>query len=150
MGYNKVLLMGNVTRDIQIKYLPSNQTVIDLGLAVNRKFKRADGTPGEEVLFVDCTAFGRTAEVIHQYFKKGDPIFLEGRLKLDQWESKEGEKRSKIRVTVESFEFVGGKKGADDGAETPAPRSPQSRPAPPAEQVEEEPIPFAPDVPDTF
>ncbi len=121
-SYNKVLLMGNITRELQLKYLPSNQPVVDVGLAVNRKFKRTDGTPGEEVLFVDCSAFGRTAEVIHQYFKKGDPIFIEGRLKLDTWEDKNGGgKRSKIRVTIENFQFISGRAGGGGGQGSQAP-----------------------------
>ena len=115
-GYNKILLMGNLTRDPELKYLPSNTPVVEFGLAVNRKFKRADGSPGEEVLFVDCNAFARTAEVINQYFHKGDPIFIEGRLQLDTWQDKQtGDKRSKHRVNIENFQFVGGRGGEGGG-----------------------------------
>lgn len=114
-SFNKILLMGNLTRDPELKYLPSNTPVVEFGLAVNRKFKRQDGSPGEEVMFVDCRTFARTAEVINQYFHKGDPIFIEGRLQLDSWQDKDGNKRSKHRVFIESFEFVGGRREGGGG-----------------------------------
>lgn len=117
---NKCLLMGNFTRDPEMKYLPTNNTAVtSFGLAINRKWKGKDGKPdGEEVTFLDLEAFGRTAEVINQYFKKGAAIFVEGRLKLDQWTDKEGQKRSKLKVIVESFEFLGGKDDAPKGKAT--------------------------------
>jgi single-strand DNA-binding protein len=115
-NYNKVLLMGNLTRDPQLKYLPSQMAVAEFGLAINRRFKAQSGEDREEVTFVDCSAFGRTGEVINQYFQKGKPIFIEGRLKYDQWEDKQGGgKRSKMSVVVERFEFVGGKDGGGGG-----------------------------------
>ena len=114
-NYNKVLLMGNITRDIELKQTPSNQSVATIGLAVNRRFKTKDGEDREEVTFVDCEAWGRTAEVIHQYFGKGKPIFIEGRLKLDQWEDKEGKKQSRLRVVIEEFQFVESKGGGGGG-----------------------------------
>lgn len=104
---NKVLLMGNLTRDPQLSYLPSQTAVVEFGLAINRRFKKQDGTQGEESCFVDCQMFGKRAEVINKYLKKGDPLFLEGRLKFDQWQSQDGSKRSKLRVFVENFEFLG-------------------------------------------
>lgn len=108
-SYNRVLLMGHLTRDPIQKTLPGNTALAEFGIACNRKFKTAGGEDKEEVLFVDCAAFGRTAEVIAQYFTKGKPIFVEGRLKLDSWQDKNGGgKRSKISVVVESFQFVGG------------------------------------------
>lgn len=111
-SYNRVLLMGNLTRDPQLKYLPSQTAVVDFGVACNRTFKTQSGEQKEEVTFVDCSAFGRTAEVINQYFTKGKPIFIEGRLKYDQWEDKQGGgKRSKLSVQVENFQFVGGRDG---------------------------------------
>ncbi len=105
-SFNKVLLMGNITRDPQLSFLPSQTPVVEFGLAMSRKYKKQDGTQGEETCFVDCQLFGKRAEVVNQYFKKGDPIFIEGRLKYDSWE-KDGQKRSKLRVFVENFEFVG-------------------------------------------
>ena len=115
-SYNKVILMGNLTRDPQMKYLPSQTAVVEFGLACNRRYKTQTGEQKEEVTFVDCTAFGRTGEVINQYFTKGKPIFIEGRLKYDQWEDKQGGgKRSKITVVIENFQFVGGRDGDGGG-----------------------------------
>jgi single-strand DNA-binding protein len=104
-SYNKVILMGHLTRDPQIKYLPSGTPVCDIGLAVNRAWKDASGNAQEEVLFVDCSAFGKLGENVNEHFQKGRPIHIEGRLKLDQWEQ-DGQYRSKIRVIVEQFRFV--------------------------------------------
>ena len=114
---NKVMLMGNMTRDPQLSYLPSQTPVVEFGLAISRRFKKQDGSQGEEVCFVDCQMFGKRAEVVNQYFKKGEPIFVEGRLKFDSWE-KDGQKRSKLRVFVENFEFLG--RGGGQGAAAPA------------------------------
>jgi single-strand DNA-binding protein len=104
---NRVLLMGNMTRDPQLSYLPSQTAVVEFGLAINRKFKKQDGTQGEEICFVDCQMFGKRAETIQKYFKKGEPIFVEGRLKFDSWQAQDGTKKSRLRVFVENFEFVG-------------------------------------------
>ena len=115
-SYNKVILMGNLTRDPQMKYLPSQTAVVEFGLACNRRYKTQSGEQKEEVTFVDCTAFGRTGEVINQYFTKGKPIFIEGRLKYDQWEDKQGGgKRSKLSVVAENFQFIGGRDGGGGG-----------------------------------
>lgn len=113
---NKVMLMGNITRDIQTKYTPNQTMVADFGIAMNRRYKTQSGEEKEEVTFIDCTAFGRTAEVINQYFTKGKPIFIEGRLKYDQWEDKQGGgKRSKISVVVDHFQFIGGDRDGGGG-----------------------------------
>jgi single-strand DNA-binding protein len=122
---NKVLLMGNMTRDPQLSYLPSQTAVVEFGLAMTRKFKKQDGSQGEDTCFVDCQIFGKRAEVINKYFKKGEPIFIEGRLKLDTWQGQDGTKRSKLRVFVENFEFIGSRGGKpaehqDAQAEAPA------------------------------
>ena len=118
-SFNRVTLMGNLTRDPQLKHLPSNTTVADFGLAMNRHYKTQAGEDREEVCFIDCSAFGRQAEVIGQYCKKGKPLFVEGRLKYDQWDDKtSGAKRSKVTVVVENFQFVG---GPNDGENRPAP-----------------------------
>lgn len=107
-SYNKVFLMGNLTRDPQVKHLPSHMVVAEFGLAVNRRYRTATGEDKEEVAFVDCTAFGRQAETISQYCTKGKPIFVEGRLKFDTWDDKGGAgKRSKLTVVVENFQFLG-------------------------------------------
>ena len=113
-GFNKIMLMGNLTRDVELKTLPSGTHVADFAIATSRKFKRQDGEQGEETLYVDCSAFGRTGEVIAEYLGKGSPIFVEGRLKLDQWET-DGQKRSKHTVVVDRFEFLGGGGGGDAG-----------------------------------
>jgi len=109
-SYNKVMLMGHLTRTPEVRYTGSGSAVASFGMAVNRKWKGKDGQDGEETLFVDCTAWGRTAEVMAEHLEKGRAVFIEGRLKLDQWDDKAtGGKRSKIEVTVESFQFIGGK-----------------------------------------
>src|SRR5437868_14653778 len=115
-SYNRVMLMGNLTRDPQLKYLPSQTPVVEFGVACNRKFRTAQGEDREEVTFVDCAAFGKQAEVINQYMTKGKPIFIEGRLKYDQWEDKQGGgKRSKLTVVMEGFQFVGGRDSGGGG-----------------------------------
>jgi single-strand DNA-binding protein len=138
-SFNKVILMGNLTRDPQLKYLPSQTAVVDFGLACNRKWKGQNGEDREEVLFVDCSAFARQAEVINEYCRKGRPLFIEGRLKLDSWEDKQGGgKRSKISVVVENFQLLGGRDGApgggggqgggDDMGQAPPTQRPAGRP----------------------
>ncbi|HOM76105.1 MAG TPA: single-stranded DNA-binding protein [Anaerohalosphaeraceae bacterium] len=114
---NKVLLMGNMTRNPQLSYLPSNTPVVEFGLAINRRYKKQDGTMADEPCYVDCRLFGKRAEVVNKYFKKGDPIFVEGRLQYDAWE-KDGKKQSKLRVFVENFEFIG--KGGQAAGASPA------------------------------
>src|ERR687894_784801 len=116
-SFNKVVLMGNLTRDPQLKHLPSSVVVAEFGLACNRRFRTAAGEDKEEVAFVDCTAFGRQAETIGQYCTKGKPLFVEGRLKYDAWDDKQGGgKRSKLTVVVENFQFIGGKGDAASDA----------------------------------
>jgi len=118
-GFNKVILMGHFTRDPELKTLPSGTPVCEIGLATNRRWKDAHGEDREEVLFVDCTAFGKRAEVLAQYFKKGSPIHLEGHLKLDRWEADDGTNRSKIRVMIGGFSFVdGGKAETGNGVKS--------------------------------
>jgi len=115
-SFNQVILMGNLTRDPVLKYLPSQTQVVEFGIASSRKFKGQNGEEREDTAFVECTAFGRTAEVINQYFTKGKPIFVQGRLKYDSWEDKNGGgKRSKLSVVVETFQFIGGRDGAGGG-----------------------------------
>ncbi|MEM1331744.1 MAG: single-stranded DNA-binding protein [Planctomycetota bacterium] len=105
-SFNKVFLMGNLTRDVELRHTGGNQAVANLGIAVNRRYRTQAGENREEVTFVDCEAWGRTAEVMSQYLSKGRPVFIEGRLKLDQWEGRDGSKQSKLRVVVENFQFV--------------------------------------------
>ena len=156
---NKVMLMGNLTRDPELRYTPNNTAVCQIGVAVNRRWRDQDGQQQEEVTFVDCEAWSKTADLINQYMRKGRPIFIEGRLKLDQWKDKEGNNRSKLKVVVENFQFVDTKADAEASASgggqrgASAPRggerdyAPASAPAsaPPDEPhtaVGEEDIPF--------
>lgn len=107
-SYNKVILMGNLTRDPQLSYLPSQTAVVEFGIATNRTYKKQDGSQGEEVCFTECKMFGKRAEVINKYLHKGDQLFVEGRLRFESWQAQDGSKRSKLSVFVENFEFMGG------------------------------------------
>ena len=124
-SYNKVILMGHLTRDPEQKELPSGTPVCEFGLGVNRRWKDAQGADKEEVLFVDCTAFGKVGQTIATHLTKGRAIHVEGHLKLDQWEAEDGTKRSKIKVIVEQFRFVDskGKDGGDQGTAAAATES---------------------------
>jgi len=107
--YNKIVLAGNLTRDIEIKYTQSGSAIGNTAIATSHKFKAQDGTQKEEVLFVDITFFGRTAEIANQYLRKGSKVLVDGRLKLDQWTATDGSKRSKHSVIVESLQMIGSK-----------------------------------------
>jgi single-strand DNA-binding protein len=113
MNLNRVLIAGNLTRDPQTKFLSGDRAVANFGLAINRKFKGSDGEQKEEATFVEVEAWGRTAELAGQYLAKGRPCFIEGRLKLDQFEDKEGKKQSRLKVVAESIQFIGGKRDGD-------------------------------------
>ena len=129
---NKVLLIGNLTRDPEVRMLPSGRSVCKFGLAINRNFKDAEGNRREEATFVDVESFGPRGEALARFFSKGKPIFVEGRLKLDQWESQTGEKRSRLLVDLENWEFVGAKQDSYEGQSresgTDAPQSTQVAP----------------------
>lgn len=114
-NFNKVLLLGNLTRDPQLSYTPNQTAVVDFGLATNRKWTGQDGTQREETCFVDCRAFGRQAENINKYLSKGRLIFVEGRLTFDSWTGQDGTKRSRHRVTVQGFQFLPGGKARPGG-----------------------------------
>jgi len=109
-NFNQVILMGNLTRDPQLSYTPNQVPVVEFGLGVNRKWTKQDGSQAEEVLFIECQCFGKRAEVIAKHFVKGNPIFVQGRLKREQW-LKDDVMHTKVRVIVENFEFVGSKQG---------------------------------------
>jgi len=118
---NQVRLAGNLTRDVELRNTQSGKAIAKFGLALNDSWKGSDGQKREKTTFVDCTAWGRTAEVIAQYHKKGSHIYVEGRLEFSQWEDKQsGAKRSKLDVTVENFQFTG---GARDDSAKPAAKS---------------------------
>lgn len=139
-------LGGNLTADPKVKYLPSQTAAVEFSVAVNRKYRTQAGEDREEVTFVDCTAFAKTGELIAQYFVKGRPIFVEGRLRQDVWDAKDGSgKRSKLSVIVDEFQFIGGNRtsedepGMDQTQDRPRPqqqrqRGPAPSQRPPAEQ----------------
>jgi len=148
-GFNKVILAGNLTRDPELRYTPSGTAIAKFGLAINRKWRDGNGETKEEVTFVDIDAFGKQAETIGQYMKKGGGILVEGRLKLDQWEDKQTQqKRSRLGVVLESFNFLGGGQGREGGGDfnqgagsgnssgggAPSMRSRPQHSAPPASQ----------------
>jgi len=117
-NYNKVMLMGNLTRDPQLSYTPNQLAIVDFGLAVNRRWKGQDGSQREDTCFVDCTAFGRQAENINKYLSKGSGVFVEGRLTFDSWTGQDGTKRSKLKVTVENSQFLPRGGGSDRGGQS--------------------------------
>ena len=104
--FNRVIMLGNLTRDCELRYLPNGGAVCTTGLATNRRFKKTDGSQGEEVCFIDITFFGRTAEIANQYLSRGKKVLIEGRLKLDQWTDQQGVKRSKHSITVETLQMI--------------------------------------------
>lgn len=107
-SFNRIILVGNLTRDPQLKFLPSQMAIVEFGMAVNHKYKTKSGEERQDVMFIDCSSFGRGAEVINQYCKKGSQLLIEGRLKFDTWEDKQGGgKRSKHVVVVENFQLMG-------------------------------------------
>jgi single-strand DNA-binding protein len=157
--YNKIILAGNLTRDVEVRYTQSGSAIGNTAIATSRKFKSATGEQKEEVLFVDLTFFGRTAEIANQYLRKGSKVLVDGRLKLDQWTAQDGSKRSKHSVTVENLQMLGSKDEAQGGYNAtpagdtysqPAPSQPAPQAAPQQEQasnipeidINEDEIPF--------
>lgn len=114
-SYNRVVLLGNLTRDPELRYIPSGTAVTEIGLAVNDRRKNANGEWVDETTFVDVTLWGRTAEIASEYLTKGRPVLIEGRLKLDTWETNDGQKRSKLRVVGERMQMLGGRPGESEG-----------------------------------
>ncbi|MEN6407697.1 MAG: single-stranded DNA-binding protein [Thermoguttaceae bacterium] len=156
-SFNRVILVGNLTRDPELRYLASGTAVTDIGLAVNDRRKNANGEWIDETTFVDVTLWGRTAEVVSEYLSKGSPVLIEGRLKLDSWETQDGQKRSKLKVVGERMQMLSakGQGGAEGGGPRPAARPAtrnnaysQAAPsdevfdAPPAEPAGGDDIPF--------
>ncbi len=124
---NKVLLIGNITRQPELRYTPGGQAVTTLGVAVNRRFKDSSGAIKEEVTFVDVSVFAKQAEACAQYLQKGSPVFVEGRLHLRKWEAPDGAARSKLDVTAERVQFLGRKPGAGAGADGEPVKAPAAR-----------------------
>ena len=162
-SYNKVMLMGNLTRDPELKYTPKGTAIADIGLAVNRTYTTDSGEKREEVTFIDVTLWGRVAEIVGEYCKKGRPLFVEGRLQLDTWDDKQtGQKRSKLKVVGENIQLLGSREGGGGGSgsggggeesgesrpsrpSAPPPRRPSApppRPADPDLDPPEDDIPF--------
>ena len=156
---NKVMLMGNLTRDPEVRYTPKGTAVAELGLAINRVYSAENGEKREETTFVDVTLWGRTAEIAGEYLKKGRPVFIEGRLQLDTWDDKTtGQKRSKLKVVGEAMQLMGSRGGGEGGegpgsgggssgggaqrSAPPARPAPQKPPADPDLEPEEDDIPF--------
>ena len=130
-SYNRVILLGNLTRDPELRYIPSGTAVTELTLAINDRRKNANGEWIEETAFVDVTLWARTAEVACEYLGKGSPVLIEGRLKRDTWETSEGEKRSKLHVVGDRMQMLGSRGGGGGGRGGPRQDSEYSRSAPP-------------------
>ena len=126
-SFNKVILMGNLTRDPEVRTTPSGLKIAKFGLAVNRKYRTRDNEQKEEVTFVDIDAFGPQAETLERYCEKGSPLLVEGRLRLDQWQTSNGDKRSKLCVVLENFQLMGGRSASPGGDESSDPK-PQASP----------------------
>ena len=138
-SFNKVILVGNLTRDPELRYTPKGMAIAKVGLAVNRNWTSESGEKKEEVTFVDVDIFGRTAENVAQYMRKGRPILIEGRLRLDQWDDKQtGQKRNKLGVVGEVVQFLGSPTGGEGGA--PAAQRSQPAAAAPAAPAAAEPV----------
>jgi single-strand DNA-binding protein len=146
---NKVLLMGNLTRDPEVRHTPKGTAVGDLAMAINMTYKAQDGTEKEEVCYVDVVVWGRQAETCRDYLTKGAPVFVEGRLQLDQWEGPEGEKKSRMRVRADRVQFLsrsgggGGARGprSSDGAGAPSEGAAPKQASPPRDLPEDD-VPF--------
>lgn len=143
-SYNRVLLMGNLTRNPELRYTPSGTAVADLGLAINENFKNKAGEMVEQTCFVDVVVWGRQAETSAEYLHKGSPVFVEGRLQLDKWENDKGEKRSRLRVRADRVQFLGAPGKGTEFSAAPAAAAQQAAtpppPAPPAEDDDD--VPF--------
>lgn len=146
-NFNRVILVGNLTRDPEIRYTPSGTAITHFGLAVNRTWRSQEGDSREEVCFIDITAWGRVGEIISEYRSKGDPILIEGRLRMESWQGQDGQKRTKHVVVVENFQFLNrGARGEGDArgeggapAEGPPPGRPrQNRSEPPPQEPQQE------------
>ena len=152
-SFNKVILLGNLTRDPEVRYTPKGSAVCDLGIAVNRAYTTDSGERREEVTFVDVVLWARLAEIAGEYLKKGRPVFIEGRLQMDTWDDKQtGQKRSRLRVVAENLQFLDSRRDAEGSASassspaqrrpTPSPPPPRDKPHDPDLDAEPDDIPF--------
>ncbi len=135
---NKVFLMGNLTRDPELRYTPDGTPVADLRLAVTERYTSRSGDQAENTLFIDVVAWRRQAETASEFLSKGRPVLVEGRLKLDEWENQQGEKRSKIRVVAQRIQFLGSPRGAEGGDARSSAGAARDRPPAPAEKAPDE------------
>lgn len=138
-NYNRVILVGRLTRDPEVRYTPSGAAVAEIGLAVSESFRNKAGEMVEQTCYVDVVVWGRQAETTGEYMRKGSPVLIEGRLQLDQWETQQGEKRSKLRVRADRVQFLEGRR--DSGGEGAEDRRPDGGPPGPAAGDDEN-IPF--------
>lgn len=144
-SFNKVILVGNLTRDPELRYTPKGSAIAKIGLAVNRQWKTETGEKKEEVVFIDVDIFGRTAENVGQYMRKGSPILIEGRLKLDTWEDKQtNQKRSKLGVVAETVQFLSGgeRKPSAQREQDPTENFPQGKAQPQSDPEADSSVPF--------
>ena len=140
---NKIMLMGNLTRDVEVKYTAKGNAIASLDLALNHSYKDSGGNKVEEVTYVNCTAFGKTAELCGQYLAKGRSVFVEGRLKMDSWDDKAtGQKRTKLGVVIENVQFLGGKQEGGSGQSRPVSKPKGKEAAPWDDDTSEEEIPY--------
>ena len=154
-SYNRVILMGNLTRDPELKFLPSGTSVANFGIAMSERYTdRQSGEQKENVCFVDVEAWGRQAEVVNEYLTKGSPIFIEGSLKFDSWEAEDGSKRNKLRVRAFRIQLIGGRRDGDemdggyaDAQPAAAPTQSESFPEPPAPEASDAPSATEDDIP---
>jgi len=148
--YNKVILIGNLTRDIELKYIPSGAAIAKGAIATSHKYKAQDGSQKEEVCFLDFNVFGKAAEVLNQYVKKGSKVMLEGRLIMESWDDKDGQKRTKHSLRVEEFKFLDSKDSGTGNNTAPSYQHQESRPVVPVTKpsvtpvidIEDDEIPF--------
>lgn len=144
-SFNQVILIGNLTRDPEIRYTPKGTAACQIGMAVNRKWRDESGAEREEVTFLDVQAWGKQAETVAKYLKKGSPLFVTGRLKLEEWDDKTtGKKVTKLRVVLEGFQFLGGSKPEGQQAQPAATQPATTAPAPTSQNAvpEEDDVPF--------
>ncbi len=138
---NRVLLMGNLTRDVEVKFTANNTAVANIGLALNRRYRSGDEYK-EETTFVDCEAWGKTAETMGKYLSKGRPVFIEGRLKLDEWQDRDGNRRTKLVTVVENFQFIDSRPGGGSSGGSRTQEAAASAPSASGPTVSNEDIPF--------
>ena len=138
--FNKVIMAGNLTKDVEIRYLPNGSAVSNTALATNRKYTLQNGEKKEEVCFIDITFFGRSAEIAHQYLRRGSKVLVEGRLSFDQWNDQQGQKRSKHSIVVEAMQMLDSKESDKEWGTQPSSKSETPIPMPPTEKMVFDPL----------